>query len=203
MEPAARGEHAFIRPVPRRAGAWWRVTKTAEQKIGVQFAVRPAQRSVHSCPRQAPLRCIVNNNTARLPGPFGGCRPRAIYRLDYTQRPARPLPGRSHGHTCHSPCWPSPTWGPSPVGPWGARPSLCPGRLPRLYRLSSLAESPPSPCCPLWDHLSFSLLLERASGPPRASKVPLSPRGPLFSPLNFTGRMWGAVVSESPPTSTS
>lgn len=72
MEPAARGEHAFIRPVPRRAGAWWRVTKTAEQKIGVQFAVRPAQRSVHSCPRQAPLRCIVNNNTARLRGPFGG-----------------------------------------------------------------------------------------------------------------------------------
>lgn len=63
------------RPVPRRAGAWWRVTKTAEQKIGVQFAVRPAQRSVHSCPRQAPLRCIINNNTARLCGPFGGCRP--------------------------------------------------------------------------------------------------------------------------------
>lgn len=85
LEAAAAGEHAFIRLVTRRTGALWRVTKTAEQKIGVQFAVHPAQRSAHSRPRQAPLRFIINNNTTRLHGPFSSYRPRAIYKLDYTE----------------------------------------------------------------------------------------------------------------------
>ena len=88
----------------------WRVTKTAEQKIGVQFAVRPGQRAAHSSPWQAPPRFIINNNTTRLDGPVSGYRPRAIYKLDDTRGPARvcpprtwPLPSHPREHTCRRP----------------------------------------------------------------------------------------------------
>lgn len=100
----------------------WRVTKTAEQKIGVQFAVHPVQRLAHSSPWQAPLRFIINNNAMRLDGPFSSYRPRAIYKPDDTQRAAqacrqhtRPLPHHSRGHTCHPPFPAATTWGSCPI----------------------------------------------------------------------------------------
>lgn len=146
----------------------WRVTKTAEQKIGVQFAVHPVQRLAHSSPWQAPLRFIINNNAMRLDGPFSSYRPRAIYKPDDTQRAAhacwqhtRPLPHHSRGHTCHPPFLLPPPGDHAQSG--GKRPScsldaarLLPCHLPRrLYWPWALAASPqarqgPSPCHPCW-----------------------------------------------------
>lgn len=85
---AERWNTASIRPVTPACRRSRRVTKTAEQKIAVPFAVRPARRPAGSCPRQAPVRCVINDNTTRR---------RAVYKLDYTQRPARPSPATRTG----------------------------------------------------------------------------------------------------------
>lgn len=161
----------------------WRVTKTVEQKIGVQFAVHAARRPAHSTPWQVPVCFIINNNTTRLSGPFSRHRPRAIRKLRYTHRPARACPsGPSRGHVCHLPSLLAP---PAPT-PWGSARS---GRRWALVHPWTLGSAPA---------LKFSLppSLALTSRKPRRLAETLLP--PVWVPQSLLLVQKGFWISSDP-----
>ena len=194
----------------------WRVTKTAEQKIGVQFAVHPTRRSAHSSPRQAPLCFIINNNTTCSVALLA-----AIGLEQFTswivQRPAhahgrytRSLPSHLHGCTCHllflfhPPGDRAQPEGKRDLVPLDTRPRLFPSCPPCLHCPASSAERPPGTksCCPFLDQVqepqSLAPDLERASASPLISGAPLSPQEAPLPSSNLTRGMWGTGVTETP-----
>lgn len=164
------GEHALLGgdPALRRLAA---ATNTAEQKIGVQFAVQPAQ-------RRTPLRSLINNNATRLSGPLRGSRLSRSHAGSDTGRHTALL---GHAQGCSATLSPCITRRRAPTD---RGLSLCPAAVLASPGLCPQRSHQDKPCCPfLPKHRRSSLAprVREASWSPISRCLRLHRNPPLFS----------------------